>query len=97
MKLFVNWNNIMDTDLLKHIDWTNHATYKDLAKLLLAYAEGFEHADVTSGSNGFVDGYVKRSILERMNQLAKVFDNPEHWLIVREPRNYTPGQGKANN
>lgn len=87
----------MDTGHVNHIDWTNHATYKDLAKLFQAYANGFEHADVTSGTNGFVDGYVKRDILERLRQFAEVFDNPEHWLIVRDPRNYTPGQGKVNN
>lgn len=87
----------MDTEPLKHIDWTNHATYKDLSELLLAYAEGFRNADVTSGTNGLVDGYVKRGILERMDQLAQVFDSPEHWLIVRKERNYAPGQGKVNN
>lgn len=87
----------MDTEPLKHIDWTNHATYKDLSELLLAYAEGFERADVTSGSNGVADGHVKRGILERLKEFAQVFDNPEHWLIVRQERKYSPGQGKANN
>lgn len=87
----------MDTEPLKHIDWTNDATYKDLSGLLLALKQGFESADVTSGTNGLVDGYVKRGILERIDQLAQVFDNTEHWLIVRQERNYTAGQGKANN
>lgn len=86
----------MDTQLYKHIDWTKDATYKDVSDLLVAIAKGFESADVTSGSNGFADGYVKRGILERIDQLAMVFANPQDWLIVREPRNYTPGQGSAN-
>lgn len=88
----------MDTDLLtKHIDWSNHATYKDLSRLFMAYAEGLRNADVTSGANGFADGYVKRGILERLEDFAKVFYASEQWLIVREKRNYTPGQGKVNN
>lgn len=87
----------MDVDHVKHIDWTNHATYKDLAKLLLAYADGFKNANVSSGSNGLVDGYVKRGILERLEDFAKVFDNPEHWLVVREEYEITRGQGKVNN
>lgn len=87
----------MDTDPLKHIDWTNYATYKDLAILLRAYAEGLKDANVTSGSNGVADGYVKRGILERLEEFAKVFDNPEYWLMVRPKVEITRGQGKANN
>ena len=86
----------METELLKHIDWTKHATYKDVSELLMALKQGLESADVTSGTNGFTDGYVKRGILERMEQLAMVFANTQDWLIVREPRNYTPGQGNSN-
>lgn len=87
----------MDTDPLKHIDWTNDATYKDLAKLLLAYADGFKNAPVTSGSNGVADGYVKRGIVERLEEFAKVFSHTEHWLMIRPPVEITRGQGKVNN
>lgn len=83
----------MDTEHLQYIDWTKDATYKDLSKLFVALAEGFRNADVTSGSNGFVDGYVKRGILERLEQFAMVMDNPQDWLIVRESRNYTHNEG----
>lgn len=83
----------MDTQLFKHIDWTQHATYKDIASLLLALHEGFNNADVSSGSDGLVDGYVKRGILERLEEFAKVFDNPEHWLVVRPERDYTYNEG----
>jgi hypothetical protein len=62
----------------------------------MAYAEGFRDADVTSGTNDLTDGYVKRGILESMEHLARAFDNSERWLIVRDKRNYTPGQGKVN-
>ncbi len=87
----------MDTEPLKHIDWTNHATYKDLAVLFRALGEGLRSADVTSGTNGFADGYVKRGIVERLKEFAKVFDNPEYWLMVRPEVTITRGQGKVNN
>lgn len=80
-------------DWVNHIDWSKNASYKDLAVLFRAIGEAFNSADVTSGTNGLVDGYVKRGILERLSEFATVFDNPEHWLIVREPRNYTHHEG----
>lgn len=88
---------MIDIELLNHIDWTKDAAFKDAAKLLLAYAEGIEHANITSGSNGVADGYVKRGIVERLREFAKVFDNPEYWLMVRPEVEITRGQGKVNN
>lgn len=87
----------MDTELLKHIDWTNDATYKDLAKLLLAYADGLKNAPVTSGSNGISDGYVKRALIEELKSIADAFNHSEHWLMVRPEVEITRGQGKVNN
>lgn len=83
-------------DWVNHIDWSKNASYKDLAVLFRAIGEAFNGADVTSGTNGLVDGYVKRGILERLEQFAQVFYCSEDWLIVREPRSYSPGQGKVN-
>ena len=83
----------MDTTHIKHIDWTNNANYKDLSQLFVAIADGFRNADVTSGTNGVADGYVKRGIVERLEEFARIFYISEQWLIVREPRNYTHHEG----
>lgn len=88
---------MINPEFVKYIDWSNPNAYKDLAVLLHALSEAFGDADVTSGTNHFVDGHVKRSAVEQMDKLAAIFKNPEEWLIVREPRTITRGQGKVNN
>lgn len=84
---------MIDPTMVKYIDWSNPDAYKDLAVLFRALGEAFHGADVTSGTNGFVDGYVKRAMVERIGEFALLLENPESWLIVRESRNYTHHEG----
>lgn len=87
----------MNTDWVNYIDWTNEQAYRDLSAMLSAIAKSFESADVSSRTGNVVDGYVKRGIVERMDEFAQVFSCPELWLSVRPERNYSAGQGKVNN
>ncbi len=87
----------MDTDWMKHIDWSNEQAHRDFATYLSGIAESFRSADITSRTGHLVDGYVYHDVLNKLRSLQDIFEKPEQWLYARPERNYSPGQGKVNN
>lgn len=82
-----------NTDWVNHIDWTNEQTYRDLSKMLSALAQSFAAADISSGTNGVVDGHAHAGLLARLVGTAIAAKAHPKFLHVRPERNYTHHEG----
>jgi len=83
----------MDTNWVKHIDWTKEETYEDLGQLFDALSQAFFRSNVTSGTADFVDGSTKQYVLGRMNEVANLMRMHAKWVQVREETTYSHHEG----
>lgn len=87
----------MTTDGTNQNDWSNEQAYRDFATYLHCIADSLKSADISSRTGNLVDGHVYYDVLNKLKALEEIFNKPEDWLYVREPRTITRGQGKVNN